>query len=167
MYTQKAIEEILKKVSKRKISPQGAFHKLRHLSYESLSFAHVDHHRSLRKGLPEVVYAPGKTSNQLVKITKSLSRNGGPLLITRLEEDRFQTLKKHCPKLSYSKAGRLAYLTPFIQYPIQNRKMIAKSNGLQTIQSQLSPREQAIFQLLRKRELPSKCWKEGLSSFMI
>lgn len=110
MYTQKAIEEILKKVSQRKISPQAAFHKLRNLSYESLGFARLDHHRILRKNLPEVIYAPGKTLDQLTVITKSLSRNGNPFLVTRLDEPTFRKLRKHFPKLSYSEKGKIAYL---------------------------------------------------------
>ncbi len=109
MYTQKAIEEILRKVSKRKLSPQKAFQKLRHLSYESLSFAHLDHHRPLRKNLPEVVYAPGKTITQLEKITNALTKSKAPLLITRLDEERFRKLKKRFPKLAYSKEGCIAY----------------------------------------------------------
>lgn len=109
MYTQKAIEEILRKVSKRQISPQRAFQKLRHLSYESLQFAHLDHHRSLRKNLPEVIYAPGKTINQLIRIAGALIRSGSPLLITRLNESEFWKLRKRFPKLSYSKEARVAY----------------------------------------------------------
>ncbi len=109
MYTKQAIEEILKKVSKQKLSPQRAFRTLRHLSYESLSFAHLDHHRSLRKNLPEVVYAPGKTVLQLKKIAKALMQSGNPLLITRLDEEKFARLKKRFPKLSYSKEGHIAY----------------------------------------------------------
>lgn len=109
MYTKQAIGNILNQVSKRKLSPQSAFQKLRNLSYESLPFAHLDHHRLLRKNLPEVVYAPGKTIAQLEKIAKALIRNGSLLLITRLDEEKFGKLKKHFPKLSYSEKGHLAY----------------------------------------------------------
>ena len=109
MYTKKAIEGILKKVSGRKISPQDAYHKLRNLAYESFSFARVDHHRMLRKNLPEVIYAPGKTSDQLAKIAAALMRKGSAVLITRLDEKGYRTLKKWVPQLSYSKEGRIAY----------------------------------------------------------
>jgi len=111
MYTQKAIEEILRKVSKRKLSPQKAFQKLRHLSYESLSFANLDHHRPLRKNLPEVIYAPGKTIVQLEKIAKAFTKNGSLLLITRLDGEKFNKLRKRFPKLAYSKEGCIAYST--------------------------------------------------------
>ena len=114
MYTRMAIEEILKQVSKRNISPQVAFQKLRHLSYESLSFARLDHHRPLRKNLPEVIYAPGKTPAQLEKIAGAFIRKGHPLLITRLSEDQFRKLKKRFPKLSYSKVAKVAYFNPTV-----------------------------------------------------
>ena len=109
MYTKKAIEEILKKVSKGKLTPDRALKRLRHLSYESLAFAHLDHHRPLRKNLPEVVYAPGKTNDQLVKIAEALKRKGSAVLITRLDEKGFRALKKWVPQLSFSKEGRIAY----------------------------------------------------------
>ena len=125
-YTQKAIEDILKKVSKKKLSSQKAFHKLRNLSYESLGFARLDHHRFLRKGLPEVVYAPGKTLAQLEKITKALVAKKNPVLITRLEEERFRKLKKRIPKLCYSKAGRIAYISPHLHPPPQGGRMKRK-----------------------------------------
>ena len=110
-YTEQAIQKILNQVSKRKLSLKRAYEKLKHLSYETLRFAEIDHHRPLRKNLPEVVYAPGKTPAQLQKIAGALIRKKHPLLITRLEESLFRKLKKRFPKLQYSKAGRIAYLS--------------------------------------------------------
>ena len=109
MYTKQAIQKILDRVSKSKISPQKAYDKLKHLSYESLGFAKIDHHRPVRKNLPEVVYAPGKTSNQLNLIVRALTTKGQTVLVTRLDEKKFKQLKKTHPKLSYSKAGQIAY----------------------------------------------------------
>ena len=124
MYTQKTIEEILKRVSKKKISPKSAFQKLRYLSYESLEFARLDHHRMFRKNLPEVIYAPGKTEKQLEQITRSLYRTRVPLLITRLEEKRFRKLKKYFPKLCYSKPACFAYL-PFAGRVLSKKGLVA------------------------------------------
>ncbi len=111
MYTKQAIQNILLQVSKSKISPQKAYEKLRHLSYETLHFAKIDHHRPLRKNLPEVVYAPGKTAAQLKKIMAALIRKKHPLLVTRLEEHQFRKLKKRFPKLHYSKVASIAYVS--------------------------------------------------------
>ena len=109
MYTQEIIQDILKQTAKRKLSQTKAFERLRNLSYESLKFAKLDHHRSLRKNLPEIVYAPGKTDLQLEKIVSAFSRNGHPLVISRLPEENFKKLKRKFSKLSYSKPGRIAF----------------------------------------------------------
>ncbi|MBI4368036.1 MAG: nickel pincer cofactor biosynthesis protein LarB [Candidatus Omnitrophica bacterium] len=108
MYSQQAVENILKQIAKKKITPKRAFQKLRHLSYESLKFARIDHHRPIRKNLPEVIYAPGKTDQQLRRITSAM-KGKGPLLITRLERGRYRRLKRYFPKLSYSEEGCIAY----------------------------------------------------------
>jgi hypothetical protein len=110
LYTQSAIERILKKVSVQKLSAKAAFKKLRYLSYESFDFANIDHHRRIRKNLPEVIFSPGKTFEQLKKIIGSLSKSGAPVLATRLSENEFRKLKKFFPKLCYSRDGRVAYL---------------------------------------------------------
>ena len=110
MYTRKAIEEILAKVSKKKLSPKKAFDRLRNLSYESLGFVNLDHHRLLRKNLPEAIYAEGKTVPQLRTIAKKFLTSGAPLLITRLDEAKFKSLKRTLPQLKYAKQGRIAYM---------------------------------------------------------
>lgn len=107
--TQETIGKILKEVESRKISSQKAFGKLQNLAYETFSFARIDHHRSLRKGFPEAVYAPGKTIPQLEKIIRSIQRSGQNLIITRLEESSYKTLRKKFPSLQYSKEGKVAY----------------------------------------------------------
>ena len=119
-YTQAAIEDILKKVSAGKISSKKAFQRLRNLSYESLGFARLDHHRFLRKGFPEVVYAPGKTQKQLEKITSALLGKHNPFLITKIDRSRFGKLKKKFSKLSYSREGQVAFL--------KNGKLTDKKN---------------------------------------
>src|SRR3989338_444518 len=108
-YSQQAIRAILERVSEKKLSAHAAFRKLRHLSYETLSVARLDHHRMLRRNLPEVAYGSGKTIEQLEKITRALLKKGHPFLITRLGEDSFKKLKKSFPGLSYAKAAHLAY----------------------------------------------------------
>ena len=109
-YSQKAIERIIQNVSKKKITSRSAFQKLRNLSYESLRFAHLDHHRLMRKGLPEVIYAPGKTQKQLEKIALAFFKKQNSFLITRLEKKGFKTLKQKFPKLSYSSEGQIAFV---------------------------------------------------------
>ncbi len=110
MYSRQTIERILTQVAKRKISSAAAFKKLKYLSSELFRFAELDHHRLLRKNLPEVVYAPGKSPIQLTKIARAILKSGGLLLITRLEKNGFEKLRREIPQLRYSEDGRLAYV---------------------------------------------------------
>jgi len=65
------------------LSPDEAVEKLRHLPFEDLGFARIDHHRNIRRGLPEVIYCPGKTVGQIVKIFAALAQKGNNVLATR------------------------------------------------------------------------------------
>ncbi len=108
--TQKTIEKILKQVASRRLSSRKAFERLKALPYETFSFARIDHHRSLRKGFPEAVYAPGKSFAQLEKIIGSIKRAGQNLIVTRMEEGVYRKLKRKFPTLRYSKEARIGYL---------------------------------------------------------
>lgn len=99
----------MSQVSSGKICPKGAYERLKNLPYETLGFARVDHHRTLRKKMPEAIYAPGKSIEQLKKILKSHLAAGEPVLVTRLEKKIFKELKKRFIRLRYSREARLAY----------------------------------------------------------
>ena len=71
-----------------------AVDKLRHLPFEDLGFAHIDHHRQLRRGFPEVIFCPGKTADQIVRIFENLADKGNNVLATRAEKDVFDALMK-------------------------------------------------------------------------
>jgi pyridinium-3,5-biscarboxylic acid mononucleotide synthase len=112
MYSEKIVRTILNDVQVGKLSAEKAYEKLKHLPYENLSFARLDHHRSMRKNMPEAIYAPGKTFEQLIKIVRSFKKGGQRILITRLERSVFQKLQKKIPFLSYSDGGKIAYYSP-------------------------------------------------------
>lgn len=107
--TAKTVEKILNQVAARKLSSRRAFEKLKNLPYETFSFARIDHHRSFRKGFPEAIYAPGKTTSQLEKIIRSVKNSGHNLIVTRLEKKIYEGLRKKFKVLRYSKEGRIAY----------------------------------------------------------
>jgi NCAIR mutase (PurE)-related protein len=65
---------ILQAVSKQELSAADAMEQLRNLPYEDLGFAKIDMHRSLRQGMPEVIFCPGKTAQQVAEIGKHLSQ---------------------------------------------------------------------------------------------
>jgi NCAIR mutase (PurE)-related protein len=109
--TQETIEKLLKRVESRTLSSKKALEKLKNLPYESFNFARIDHHRAFRKGFPEAVYAPGKTLEQLEKIVNSIRKSGQNLIVTRLEEKVYKTLRKKTKGLCYSKQARIAYIS--------------------------------------------------------
>jgi NCAIR mutase (PurE)-related protein len=88
------LKELLEKVKAGEINIAQAVEELRHLPFEDLGFAHIDHHRQLRCGFPEVIYCPGKTTDQIVKIFESLAKKGNNILATRAEENVFKALTK-------------------------------------------------------------------------
>ncbi len=102
----KYYETILKKVYEHQLSPEEAIERLKDYHYQDLEFAKVDHHRELRKGVPEIIYGLGKTGPQILKISREIIRKGGNLLITRIEPDVYRGLKGKIPGAVYNPAAR-------------------------------------------------------------
>jgi hypothetical protein len=101
-----AIRKLFEQVRKKKLSPDEAVDRLRHLPFEDLGFAKVDHHRSLRVGMPEVVFGQGKTAHQLAEIFARLAKHGGNVLATRATEAQFAAVKKKCRTAEYRELAR-------------------------------------------------------------
>lgn len=87
------LNDILESVKNGKISIEHAIRKLKHLPYEDISFAKVDHHRHLRQGVPEVIFATGKTKEQIVSIARSMYKKSRRFLITKASEEVYKALK--------------------------------------------------------------------------
>src|ERR1700678_1933682 len=84
-----ALRQLFDQVRKKRISPDEAVERLRHLPFEDLGFAKIDHHRALRQGMPEVIFAQGKTPQQVADIFRRLAAHGGNVLATRASEEQF------------------------------------------------------------------------------
>ncbi|HTT32026.1 MAG TPA: nickel pincer cofactor biosynthesis protein LarB [Methylomirabilota bacterium] len=89
--------KILESVQAGKLSPGAAIERLKHLPFEDLGFAKVDHHRALRQGFAEVIFAKGKTPRQVAEIVRAMlqkrdSRHN--ILVTRAEAKIFSAVKK-------------------------------------------------------------------------
>ena len=78
------LKELLTAVSSGACDVEAALARLRNLPFEDAGVAMIDHHRTLRQGLPEVVYGEGKTAEQLVTIIGRMIQHGGNVLSTRL-----------------------------------------------------------------------------------
>ena len=79
----------------------GAVERLRHLPFEDLGFAKLDHHRALRHGMPEVVFGKGKTPEQVVTIAERLLDRAANVLVTRADAATAELAKKRLPAAEY------------------------------------------------------------------
>jgi len=86
------IKEILKSIQSGKLSIDVALRKLKHLPYEDLSFAKVDHHRHIRQGIPEVIFAQGKKVEEVIAIARSLYKKSKKLLVTKASQEIYRKI---------------------------------------------------------------------------
>ncbi len=90
----KKIEKILSRLSKGELTVAEALEALRTLPYEDIHFAKLDHHRELRKGIPEAIYSPGKTDEQILEIASKVLARDDEAVFTRMGKSTFQKLRK-------------------------------------------------------------------------
>ena len=99
--------ELLNAVSKGELQVDKAAHQLKHLAYEDIDFAHIDHHRSLRKGFPEVIYGEGKTAEQIEGIFARMTVHENTVLITRVDPPKAERICKTHPQAVYHADARI------------------------------------------------------------
>ena len=87
-----SLRHLLNQVRSKRLSPDEAVQRLRHLPFEDLGFAMLDHHRALRQGMPEVIFSEGKSPAQLAKIFVRLAAQGGNILATHATEEQYQAV---------------------------------------------------------------------------
>jgi pyridinium-3,5-biscarboxylic acid mononucleotide synthase len=102
----KEIMTLLRQVRSNKISAEDAFEQLRHLPYEDLTFAKVDHHRAMRLGMAEVVFCQGKALEHITAIFRSLAKKNKRVLLTRADEVVYRAVKRIDRGAVYNKLGR-------------------------------------------------------------
>jgi len=105
-----SIRKLFQDVRSGKIAPDDAVARLRHMPFEDLGFAKVDHHRALRAGMPEVILGEGKTPAQVAAIFSKLAQHGGNILATRANEKQFSAVKKKVRKAEYRELARAIVL---------------------------------------------------------
>ena len=104
----KRMRRLLDEVRRGKVSVQRALEGLRHLPFEDLGFAKVDHHRPLRQGFPEVIMGEGKAVTEIAAIARAMRRRRTNVLITRLSPEKMATIRKHVRGLRYHPTARAA-----------------------------------------------------------
>jgi NCAIR mutase (PurE)-related protein len=101
-----ALRKLFEQVQKKKLSADEAVERLRHLPFEDLGFAKVDHHRALRQGMPEVIFSQGKTPRQVADIFSRLAKHGGNVLATRATEEQYAAVAAKIEKAEYRPLAR-------------------------------------------------------------
>jgi NCAIR mutase (PurE)-related protein len=105
--TRELILQLLESVQAGQTTPASALSELARLPYEDAGFARIDHHRALRLGLPEVIYAAGKTPAQVAEIFARMARAGGSVLATRADADAYAAVKLRVPEAVYHEQARI------------------------------------------------------------
>jgi pyridinium-3,5-biscarboxylic acid mononucleotide synthase len=106
------LEALLSEVAAGRLGPEAAMTRLRHLPFEDLPFARIDHHRALRQGQPEVVFCEGKTAEQVVAICERLEAATGSFLGTRVPETTVVRLQTRFPRVVWNELARVVYQAP-------------------------------------------------------
>lgn len=107
---QDQLRDLLSQVQQGRLAVDQAIEALRTLPFENLGFARIDHHRTLRKGFPEIIFGQGKTASQIAAIAQRLVANNQQALITRLEADKAEGLRAALPALRYYADARIGAL---------------------------------------------------------
>ena len=87
------LAKLLDDYKNAKIGFQEAIDALKKIPFENLGFARIDHHREMRKGIPEAIFGMGKTPEQIQEIVRSMSNKNSNVLITRSNQNVYEMLK--------------------------------------------------------------------------
>ena len=101
------LERLLGQVREGHVTIKHALERLKSLPFEDLGFASLDHHRSLRQGFPEVVLCEGKTTSQILSITRALIKKRGPLLATRVSPAVARAIRRLDRRARYYEEARV------------------------------------------------------------
>jgi len=101
-----AVKTLLEDVRQQRISPDEGVERLRKLPFEDLGFAKLDHHRSLRHGMPEVIYAAGKSPAVTAEIFARMAAQGGNVLATRATPEHAEAVLATTPSAEYNQCAR-------------------------------------------------------------
>jgi pyridinium-3,5-biscarboxylic acid mononucleotide synthase len=105
-----SLRKLMQAVRGGTISPDEAVARLRHMPFEDIEIAKLDHHRALRTGFPEVILAAGKTARQVGTIFARLAKQKNNVLATRATREQFAEVRKRARKAEYHELGRAILL---------------------------------------------------------
>jgi NCAIR mutase (PurE)-related protein len=102
--------DLLEQVASGRLAPEKALDALAFEPTESLEFATIDHHRSLRQGFPEVIFGQGKTDDQIVSIAQRIVERGDGVLATRVAESAAKAVQRAIPGAEWNALGRTVFV---------------------------------------------------------
>lgn len=103
------LRRLLEGVRAGRIMVEEACEKMKHLPYEDMGFASVDHHRALRCGFPEVIFCEGKEIEHIVKIAESILNGENSVLATRIRSEAAEALVDRLPDAEFNSIARTVY----------------------------------------------------------
>ncbi len=107
---QDKLNQILSRVANGSLAAEDAGNQLKHITFENIDFAQIDHHRSLRKGFPEVIFGQGKTSAQIISIMEKMILHEDIILVTRLKKEKAQKITSKFQGADYFEDAKLLWL---------------------------------------------------------
>jgi pyridinium-3,5-biscarboxylic acid mononucleotide synthase len=126
------MKRVLRDVAGGKISPEKALEEFRHLPTADLGFSRLDTHRALRTGTGEVVFCPGKTTEQVIAIMKKLTALGQNAIATRADAILYQAVRRELPAAKYFAQARIIAVGKFPK-PRGRRTILVVSAGTSDI----------------------------------
>lgn len=121
-----SLRELLEGIANGKVTVDDALRKLEKLPFEEMDFAKVDHHRVLRRGLPEVIFCEGKKSDQILEIAEGILDSGVNLLGTRCGRELFEEISSSLPEAEYYDDARLFKVE---RAPVEKTGLVAVVSG--------------------------------------
>jgi pyridinium-3,5-biscarboxylic acid mononucleotide synthase len=100
------LRSLMAEVAAGAISPDAAIQRLKHLPYEDVGFAKVDHHRQIRRGVPETIFGQGKTAEQIGQLVERYKAHGSNVLATRVAPEVAEAVLAEHPDLEYNVLAR-------------------------------------------------------------
>jgi hypothetical protein len=107
-----SLKKLLEDLTRGEISIDKALQKLKHLPFEDIGLACIDHHRGLRRGLSEVIFGEGKEAEDIIAIMDRMIKQDENILVTRLSFDKAEKVQKRYPEGLYHQRARVLTLIP-------------------------------------------------------
>jgi pyridinium-3,5-biscarboxylic acid mononucleotide synthase len=121
------LRQLLEDLHQHRTNPDAAMQVLRHLPYEDLGFAQIDHHRGLRQGFPEVIFCQGKTVEQVCQIVQRIRATGSDVLATRATPEVAAAVQTLFPQTVYQAEARVIVLQSNPREPTKGTVLIVSA----------------------------------------